>query len=237
MYYLNSRYYNPEVGRFINADNVVLGKSKTVLGYNLFLYCFNNPANMSDETGNWPKWLEKTVKIASVVVAVAAVVTMVAAVVVSATPAAIFGASVFLGAALSGINGGIANEAKGNSYINGYVGGVTSGTIQSVCSKTPLGVIVGGSVGVTMGTAVTDVMNNMDPDSSNSTGKEIVVNALTSGAKAAVTSSLTAYIGVASDMAIKNGAYGLMPTNTQGFGEAFKAFFSWVDDALVYLWE
>lgn len=39
-YYLQSRYYDPEVCRFINADDVsYLGASGTVWGYNLFSYC------------------------------------------------------------------------------------------------------------------------------------------------------------------------------------------------------
>ena len=28
------------------------------MGYNMFAYCMNNPVNMSDSTGNWPRWLE-----------------------------------------------------------------------------------------------------------------------------------------------------------------------------------
>ena len=60
-YYLNSRYYDSEVGRFINADNVVSGNGKTIQGYNLFLYCFNSPINMSDETGHWPKIINSIV--------------------------------------------------------------------------------------------------------------------------------------------------------------------------------
>ncbi len=53
MYYLNSRYYDPETGRFINADDTdYLGASGTVLGYNLFAYCENNPVNCSDPSGH-----------------------------------------------------------------------------------------------------------------------------------------------------------------------------------------
>ena len=53
MYYLQSRYYDPNTGRFLNADDVsMLGASGTVLGYNLFAYCENNPANMADPTGH-----------------------------------------------------------------------------------------------------------------------------------------------------------------------------------------
>ena len=58
-YYLQSRYYDPETCRFINADGAISGTGESVQGYNLFAYCFNNPVNMDDENGNWPKWLEK----------------------------------------------------------------------------------------------------------------------------------------------------------------------------------
>ncbi len=54
MYYLQSRYYNPQVGRFLNADNEIANIGGDVLGFNVFAYCVNNPVNMSDDTGNWP---------------------------------------------------------------------------------------------------------------------------------------------------------------------------------------
>ena len=57
-YYLQSRYYDPQVGRFINADGVIAGTSNSTQGYNIFSYCVNNPVNMSDSSGNWPKWIE-----------------------------------------------------------------------------------------------------------------------------------------------------------------------------------
>jgi hypothetical protein len=234
---------------------VVSGVGGDVLGYNMFAYCMNNPVNMSDDNGNWPKWMENAVKVASVVVAAVAIgvlvakvsaVVAVASISVSAAKG-IFGATVFVGAALSGINGGVANEAKGNSYINGYLGGVTGGTIQGVCSETPIGTIAGGGIGVTVGTAVTDVMNNLDPDSANSTAQEIVSNAITSGGKALVTSSLTALVGSGIggvnyktgnfEGAIVDGCGGLMPSLTFGFGEGIKNFFGWMDDAMVYIWE
>ena len=62
MYYISSRYYDPEVGRWINADNVIAGVGGDLKGYNLFAYCFNNPVNMDDQAGNWPKWIKNTVK-------------------------------------------------------------------------------------------------------------------------------------------------------------------------------
>lgn len=50
-YYLNSRYYDPETGRFINADNFLVGDS--VLGMNLYAYCVNNPVNLADPSGQF----------------------------------------------------------------------------------------------------------------------------------------------------------------------------------------
>ena len=61
LYYLQSRYYDAEVGRFLNADSAVAGLGGNVKGYNLFAYCFNNPINMSDSTGKWPEWMKTVV--------------------------------------------------------------------------------------------------------------------------------------------------------------------------------
>ena len=44
LYYVSSRYYDPEIGRFLNADN-------NFSNYNLFMYCGNNPVNRIDPNG------------------------------------------------------------------------------------------------------------------------------------------------------------------------------------------
>ena len=51
-YYLQSRYYNPETGRFINADsvNMVLTQYSTNT-INLFVYCNNDPVSNNDQNG------------------------------------------------------------------------------------------------------------------------------------------------------------------------------------------
>ena len=55
LYYLNSRYYDSETGRFINADDIsILNTAKDEInGLNLYAYCFNNPINDTDANGNW----------------------------------------------------------------------------------------------------------------------------------------------------------------------------------------
>ena len=54
-YYLQTRYYNPQWGRFVNADGYV-STGTGLLGYNMFAYCNNNPVMNVDPTGNFP-WL------------------------------------------------------------------------------------------------------------------------------------------------------------------------------------
>lgn len=52
LYYLQSRYYDPKVGRFINCDDVnYLGTTESELSYNAFTYCTNNPVTGSDADG------------------------------------------------------------------------------------------------------------------------------------------------------------------------------------------
>ena len=52
-YYLQSRYYNPEWGRFLNADGCV-STGTGMLGYNMFAYCNNNPVMFVDPSGICP---------------------------------------------------------------------------------------------------------------------------------------------------------------------------------------
>ena len=53
LYYLQSRYYDPTIGRFINADNLFDTASGTPLSTNMFAYCENNSILRIDDIGNW----------------------------------------------------------------------------------------------------------------------------------------------------------------------------------------
>ena len=50
MYYLQSRYYDAKICRFINADSALY---HGMLGYNMSVYCNNSPVNYVDPAGNF----------------------------------------------------------------------------------------------------------------------------------------------------------------------------------------
>ena len=52
LYYLQSRYYNPQIGRFISADNYP-ATGQGLLGNNMFAYCGNNPVSRGDDGGEF----------------------------------------------------------------------------------------------------------------------------------------------------------------------------------------
>ena len=51
LYYLQSRYYNPQWGRFLNADGYV-STGTGMIGFNMYAYCNNNPVMGYDPNGN-----------------------------------------------------------------------------------------------------------------------------------------------------------------------------------------
>ena len=155
LYYLNSRYYNPEIGRFINADDIdYLGADGSPLSYNLFAYCLNNPVNRFDVNGNWsmPNWLKVTV--GAVAIAGLAVATV-------CTGGA---AAVICGAALSGaIAGGASGAVMG--AIGGGISGGWQGALDGACSGFMSGTLIGGatgaaSAGLNIATGATTVVGN-----------------------------------------------------------------------------
>jgi len=50
-YFLQTRYYNPEWGRFLNADCYFIAGNDMLNGSNMYAYCNNNPVMYVDPTG------------------------------------------------------------------------------------------------------------------------------------------------------------------------------------------
>lgn len=53
LYFLKTRYYDPEVGRFINMDSIDYADPEKINGLNLYAYCNNNPVMNVDPEGTW----------------------------------------------------------------------------------------------------------------------------------------------------------------------------------------
>ena len=137
LYYVSSRYYDPEIGRFINADDIdYLGADGSPLSYNLFAYCLNNPVNRFDVNGNWslPNWAK--VAIGAVAIAGLAVATVF-------TGGA---AGVIAGAALTGaISGGISGAVSG--AVSGAIENGWQGALDGACTGFMAGTLIGGVTG------------------------------------------------------------------------------------------
>ena len=73
--YLRARYYQAAIGRFTQRDSVT-GELTDPLSLNLYTYCYNNPITGIDPSGNMPKWLSTTLKIAAGVAVVAGAVAL-----------------------------------------------------------------------------------------------------------------------------------------------------------------
>ena len=78
LYYLNTRYYDPEVGRFISQDDVSYLDPEHINGLNLFAYCGNNPVMGYDPDGTWDwgKFWKTFAVVAAAVVAIAIIATV-----------------------------------------------------------------------------------------------------------------------------------------------------------------
>ena len=51
LYYLQARYYDPDTGRFISPDALLVAGNDYIQGMNRYAYCYNNPVMYSDPSG------------------------------------------------------------------------------------------------------------------------------------------------------------------------------------------
>lgn len=51
LYYLQSRYYDPTIGRFVNSD-IFASTGLGIIGYDAFVYCGNSPISNRDSFGD-----------------------------------------------------------------------------------------------------------------------------------------------------------------------------------------
>ena len=143
-YYLNSRYYDPTTGRFINADGLL--NQGSLLGNNMYAYCLNNPANMADTTGQLPFFL--------VTAAIGAVAGAVIGGVVAAKNGGNVWAGVGVGAAAGALIGTGAGMAAGAALAGSLV--ATTAHVAAGASTLVTTVAAGG-----LGAGATYIANNL----------------------------------------------------------------------------
>ncbi len=159
LYWLTTRFYDPETGRFISQDEYSYLDPDSINGLNLFAYCGNNPVMLTDNTGcSWWNdfWSSTAGKVIGTILVVAAVVVLsvvtagVGAAVTTALgsglAAAIVGGAV--GGAISGtiISAGISMIGQGisNGYANINYGLVGISALSGAASGALFGAVFGG---------------------------------------------------------------------------------------------
>jgi len=133
LYYVSSRYYDPEVGRWVNADttDILTAALMGLTDKNLFVYCDNNPVMRADHGGDF--W---HIVVGAAVGAVAGIVGQVISDVVTSLlngEVTISNWQTYTGAAVGGAAGGVvlATTRKINAA-NAVTGAVTTGVGQSL---------------------------------------------------------------------------------------------------------
>ena len=148
-YYLQSRYYDPELGRFINADSYASTDATGLLSANMFAYCENDPVNRSDPSGELAH------------LAVAAFVG-----------AAVSLASQFTSEFISSVINGSSQFSSLSTYLGAAVGGAVGGVV-TMCA----GAAAGGAVSSGVSTLVGQVLENATGKENRSAG-DIVRNTI-----------------------------------------------------------
>lgn len=114
LYFLKTRYYDPEVGRFITIDDISYIDPEIINGLNLYAYCGNNPVMRVDENGNaWWHWLLGAVAVVALVAVVVA-----SAIVTGGASLVAMGVGFAIGATASVVSQGVTNVINGNGFFD-----------------------------------------------------------------------------------------------------------------------
>jgi RHS repeat-associated protein len=172
LYYLKSRYYDPDTGRFINADNIGEMQHNAINGLNLYSYCLNSPTMMIDPMGNaplpwWAKILIGVAVIAILAIAVVATAGIAGVGIGAAFSAGFAGAAIGVGAsglavtiatgafagavvgagiglAMGAVTGGIGASISGGDFWNGVLDGASTGFMMGAITGAVTGGVRGG---------------------------------------------------------------------------------------------
>ena len=151
LYFLQTRYYDPEVGRFISRDSIGYADPETICGLNLYAYCGNNPVMNVDPMGNaWWDWLAGVLAVVGIALVAGAIAVLTAGIgttimVGTMAGAVLHGAAVgaLVGAGIGMVAGGVIGGAVTGWSVNGILAGIGIGLGAGAI----IGAIVGGVAG------------------------------------------------------------------------------------------
>ena len=135
LYYLTTRYYDPNVGRFISPDDSQYLDFESPYGHNVYAYCGNNPVMGVDPEGTW-NW-----DVFFRITAVAAVVVASVAVSVATCGLGVTVGGLALGAGIglvSEFTEDITDDGVINKDFVEYVGATVGGAISGLGGNTLL---------------------------------------------------------------------------------------------------
>ena len=137
LYFLKTRYYDPEVGRFITIDDISYIDPETINGLNLYAYCGNNPVMRVDENGN--SWWDNLWK---VIVGVVVIGALVAGSVLTAGTLSVVLAGAAIGAIGGALGSVVSTAVTGDwgNFGNNFLVGIGAGAISGAISATGLGI-------------------------------------------------------------------------------------------------
>ena len=143
LYYLQTRYYDAEVGRFISAD-VYFATGQGLVGNNTYAYCLNNPINNADDSGmlTLPNWAKVAIGVVAIGIGVAAAVAtggLAVAIPVLIASVQVAAVSAAVGAATGGVVSAIVHRVTTGSW-----NGVGKAALKGVVDGAADGFMTGG---------------------------------------------------------------------------------------------
>ena len=141
----------------------------------MFAYCFNDPINLSDHTGNWPKWAKLAAVVGASVLAVAAVAAITVATGGTAAPV-IVGA--LLGAVTSGaVDAALQKAFTGQIDFSEVIISASGGAVAGALGGSNGGIIIQATAGAVIGVAQTAAQSFVSGE--KATTEDYLLNAAT----------------------------------------------------------
>ena len=141
LYFLQSRYYDPQTGRFISMDDISYLDPETIGGANLYAYCGNNPIMRIDPNGTKHEWVGYVLSGLEIVLGVVFIATGVGAG---------FGFSL-IGIGVGSIINSLITMGNGGTFWSGWISGQIAGFLSCIP-------VVGNFVGAFAGSIVSDLI-------------------------------------------------------------------------------